>query len=228
MIGFYKSLPSTWPLSGWCYFDHLTIFFAQDTGPLPISRNVFPINFSRIRVKKLWLCDQRDRRRIHLACSREAECSLEWIKYPTRQPVKHSTFPGCFTAHLNYVHWISFLKKRWNYLYKIRVDRGFYKLWKELPITIIFFFWSFIIAWPSCITGGQSSSCEMIILQNKIHGEIIWVCMEIFTTAQRNKKYTQILNKKYLTLLPQCIACFLTAYYVEKNPFWRVIHFLST
>ena len=121
-------------------FDHLTIFFAQDTGPLPISRNVFPINFSRIRVKKLWLCDQRDRRRIHLACSREAECSLEWIKYPTRQPVKHSTFPGCFTAHLNYVHWISFLKKRWNYLYKIRVDRGFYKLWKELPITIIFFF----------------------------------------------------------------------------------------
>ena len=140
MIGFYKSLPSTWPLSGWCYFDHLTIFFAQDTGPLLISRNVFPINFSRIRVKKLWLCDQRDRRRIHLACSREAECSLEWIKYPTRQPVKHSTFPGCFTAHLNYVHWISFLKKRWNYLYKIRVDRGFYKLWKELPITIIFFF----------------------------------------------------------------------------------------
>ena len=25
---------------------------------------------------------------------------------------------------------------------------------------------------------------------------------------------------KYLTLLSQCIACYLTAYYVEKKPFY--------
>ena len=42
--------------------------------------------------------------------------------------------------------------------------------------------------------------------------------MGIFTTALRNKKIGQILNKKYLTLLPQCIACHLTACNAEKNP----------
>ena len=39
-------------------------------------------------------------------------------------------------------------------------------------------------------TGGPSSGCEMIILRNKSHGEIIRVCMAIFTTEVRN----QILN----------------------------------
>ena len=39
------------------------------------------------------------------------------------------------------------------------------------------------------VTGGPSSSCEMIILRNKSHSEIIRVCMGIFTTALRNKKY---------------------------------------
>ena len=28
---------------------------------------------------------------------------------------------------------------------------------------------------------------------------------------------------KYLTLLPRCIACYLTAYFVEGNPF--ITHF---
>ena len=36
---------------------------------------------------------------------------------------------------------------------------------------------------------------------------------------------SQFLNKKYLTLLPQYIACYLTAYYVERNPFQRVLSF---
>ena len=35
----------------------------------------------------------------------------------------------------------------------------------------------------SCTTGGLSSSCEMIILQSTSHGEIIRVCVGIFTTA---------------------------------------------
>ena len=43
--------------------------------------------------------------------------------------------------------------------------------------------------------------------------------MGISTTALRNKKISPILNKKYLTVLPLCIACYLTAYYVKKNPF---------
>ena len=37
-----------WPV----LFDHLTIFFAQNTRRLPILSNVFPINFHRIRVEK--------------------------------------------------------------------------------------------------------------------------------------------------------------------------------
>ena len=65
-------------------------------------------------------------------------------------------------------------------------------------------------------TGGPSSGCEMIILRNKSHGEIIRVCFGIFTTDVRNKKIQSNSQYKYLTLLPQCIACYLTVYNVEK------------
>ena len=44
-------------------------------------------------------------------------------------------------------------------------------------------------------TGGPSSSCKRIILRSKSHGEIVRVCLGIFTIALRNKKYRQILNK---------------------------------
>ena len=74
-------------------------------------------------------------------------------------------------------------------------------------------------------TGGPSSSCEMIILRNNDHGGIIRVCMGIFTSALKNKKIRQILKKKYLTSLPQRSACYLTAYFDEKSPFERVVHF---
>ena len=69
------------------------------------------------------------------------------------------------------------------------------------------------------ITGGPNSSCEMIILRNTSHGGIIRVCVGIFTTALRNKKNTSNSQKKYLTLLPECIICYLTAYFDEKSPF---------
>ena len=59
----------------------------------------------------------------------------------------------------------------------------------------------------------------MIILRNNSHGGIIRVCMGIFTTALRNKKNTSNSQKKNLTLLPQRIACYLTAYFDEKNAF---------
>ena len=72
---------------------------------------------------------------------------------------------------------------------------------------------------PDFSTGGPSSSYEMIILCTNSHAGIIRVCMGIFTTTLRNKKIRQILKKKYLTLLPQRIACYLTAYFDEKNAF---------
>ena len=58
MIGFYKSLPSTR-----CCFDHLTIFFTQNTLRLPNSRNAFPINFYRNRVKKIqaYACTEKQK-----------------------------------------------------------------------------------------------------------------------------------------------------------------------
>ena len=40
-------------------------------------------------------------------------------------------------------------------------------------------------------TGGPSLSCELILLRNKSHGEMIRVCMGIFTHALGNKKYSQ-------------------------------------
>ena len=65
----------------------------------------------------------------------------------------------------------------------------------------------------------------MIILCNNSHGGIIRVCMGIFTTALRNKKYVKFSKKKYLTLLPQCVACYQTTYFDEKSPFKRVAYF---
>ena len=43
---------------------------------------------------------------------------------------------------------------------------------------------TFVAARYDLITGGPSSSCELIILRNNSHGGIIRVCMGIFTTAQ--------------------------------------------
>ena len=42
--------------------------------------------------------------------------------------------------------------------------------------------------------------------------------MGIFMNALRNKKYVKFL-KKYLTLFPQRIVCYLTTYFDEKNAF---------
>ena len=62
------------------------------------------------------------------------------------------------------------------------------------------------------ITGGPSSSSEIIILRYKIHGEIIRMCMGIFTTPLTNLKNTVHFSIKIPDLL-QCIACYLTAYH---------------
>ena len=59
----------------------------------------------------------------------------------------------------------------------------------------------------------------MIILRNNSYGGIIRVGMGIFTAALRNKIIRQILKKKYLTLLLQRNACYLTAYFDEKDAF---------
>ena len=46
--------------------------------------------------------------------------------------------------------------------------------------------------------GGPSSWCEMIILQNKSQCNYNSLYRNIYNLALRNKKYSQILNKKYL------------------------------
>ena len=48
--------------------------------------------------------------------------------------------------------------------------------------------------------------------------------MGIFTSALRNiRQNTSNSQKKYLTSLPQRIACYLTAYFDEKSPFERLL-----
>ena len=49
---------------------------------------------------------------------------------------------------------------------------------------------------PDFSTGGPSSSYEMIILRTNSHGGIIRVCIIIFTTALRKKKYVKFSKKK--------------------------------
>ena len=81
--------------------------------------------------------------------------------------------------------------------------------------------------WNSLIrprTGGLSSSCEMIILQSKSHGEIIRVCGGIFTTALRKKNIVKFsIKQPHLTstvhrLLSDRLLCW-------KEPIWESYHF---
>ena len=59
-----------------------------------------------------------------------------------------------------------------------------------------------------------SSSCEVVILR-KLQ-EFVWEHLQPLL----GKKIHSNSQLKYLTSLLQCIACYLTAYYNEKNPFW--------
>ena len=72
-------------------------------------------------------------------------------------------------------------------------------------------------------TDSPSFSCEMIILWNKSHGKKIRVCMGIFMTALRKKKYCQILNNiSYLAILPQCVACCLNITMLKRSHFSKL------
>ena len=46
--------------------------------------------------------------------------------------------------------------------------------------------------------------------------EFVW---EYLRPLYGIKRYVKFLKKKYLSLLPQRIACYLTAYFAENNPF---------
>ena len=83
--------------------------------------------------------------------------------------------------------------------------------------------------WYSLIrprTGGLSSSCEMIILRSKSHGEIIRVCRGIFTTALRKKNIVKFsIKQPHLTstahrLLSDRLLCW-------KEPFEPFYFFLD-
>ena len=83
--------------------------------------------------------------------------------------------------------------------------------------------------WYSLIrprTGGLSSSCEMIILRSKSHGEIIRVCRGIFTTALRKKNIIKFsIKQPHLTstahrLLSDRLLCW-------KEPFEPFYFFLD-
>ena len=69
----------------------------------------------------------------------------------------------------------------------------------------------------------------MIILRNKSHGEIIRVCMGIFTTALGNEKISQILNKNtHLTstvhrLLSDRLLCWKEPI-LASYPFLGLLH----
>ena len=89
-------------------------------------------------------------------------------------------------------------KKDLNWSSNITTKTNFLRLESAIPAVTEFFKCDTLTFHSACATGGPSSSCEMIILRNKknkSHGEIIRVCMGIYTTALRNNKISQILNK---------------------------------
>ena len=80
------------------------------------------------------------------------------------------------------------------------------------------------------ITGDPSSSCEMIILRNEGRGEIITICVGIFTTALRNKKNSVQFSLKipHLTstmprLLSDRLLCWKEPI-LASYPFLGVLH----
>ena len=71
-----------------------------------------------------------------------------------------------------------------------------------------------VIIW---ITGSPSSSCEMIIFRNNSHSGIIRVCMGIFTTALRNKKYVKLSKKiSHLTSTAYCLLSDRSLWWKER------------
>ena len=85
---------------------------------------------------------------------------------------------------------------------------------------------------PACVvsesdsltTGDPSSSCEMIILHNNSHGGIIRVCMGIFTTALRNKKYVKFSKKiPHLASTAYCLLSDRLLWW--KEPIWASCSF---
>ena len=61
----------------------------------------------------------------------------------------------------------------------------------------------------------SSRKCRALARQNYVYSgyksntENVTVCIRILTTSLRNKKYSQFLNKKYPTLLSQCIVLWI-------------------
>ena len=77
----------------------------------------------------------------------------------------------------------------------------------------------------SVTTGSPSSSCEIIILQNKSHSEFLRVCMAYLRPLLGIKNFIKTLNENTSLFFTQCIACYRPLTMLKKNPYWRVIHF---
>ena len=71
----------------------------------------------------------------------------------------------------------------------------------------------------SVTTGSPSSSCEIIILQNKSHSEFLRVCMAYLRPLLGIKNFIKTLNENTSLFFTQCIACYRPLTMLKKNPY---------
>ena len=102
-----------------------------------------------------------------------------------------------------------------------------YQPLKQNSATEFFFFNSFGLpvfwgsAWAASALAAQASAVRWSSGVRSVMGKIKeFKGILIFTTAFQRKKSSQLLNKKYLTLLPGTVYCFLSEQdFVEMRPF---------
>ena len=98
--------------------------------------------------------------------------------------------------------------------------------WNKIALLNFFFnsfglpvFWG--SAWAASALAAQASAVRWSSCVRSVMGKIKeFKGILIFTTAFQRKKSSQLLNKKYLTLLPGTVYCFLSEQdFVEMRPF---------
>ena len=163
-----------------------------------------------------------------LFCSQLTALSVRQHCRP--RSISRNSFPNTWMdlfSYVSFIHESSKLFCTCSRKYVKETCTYLYQPLKQNSATEFFFFNSFGLpvfwgsAWATSALAAQASAVRWSSRVRSVMGKIkefkrIW----IFTTAFQRKKSSQLLNKKYLTLLPGTAYCFLSEQdFVEMRPF---------
>ena len=164
----------------WLWFITFILVVANGAGQIEGKRE-------RLGSGRIAWCDPHLARFFHSFANKRVNNVYQFAPFYRQATFIYDELKMCTWAH------VFKFKRRWYYLILYNDNSDLYKgaFWNFWMIQSSFL--------PDWYTGGPSSSCEMIILRSKSHGEIISVCMGIFTTTFRNKTNT-VKFSLYLTI----------------------------